>query len=355
MARSSAELATKQQAVVPMRTGRSDRFLAALRAARRVVFVAHMQPDPDSLASMMGLGQLVQERLGIPAVLTQEGGIFRAENRAFVDLLHLELLPIEEYVRVPGDAIVMVDSQPGTGRHNHDLIGNVAAVIDHHVTPGNLGGVSYSDVRPELGATCTIVLKYLVEQRLCIAPKLGTALLYGIETELSGFPREATPADDEAAAILYGLADKELLAQIRHARLPQCHFDVLHQALQNATVFGNLVWTWVEPMNQPEQAAEVVDFLIRYDAAEWAICAGVHRNKVILSMRSSRANAKAGELLQAAIGDIGNAGGHERRAGGCIPLTATDTQALRAELVQRCVRTISGADTDGVPLVSATS
>ncbi len=331
---------------------RSDRFMAGLSAATRVVFVSHVQPDPDSLGSMWGLAHLVRERLRKPTLLTQDGGIFRAENRAMVDLLNLDLLPVAGVKRQPGDAVVMVDSQPGTGRHS--VSGPVAAVIDHHVTPGDLSGVGYTDVRPELGATCTIVTNYLLEQRVHIPQPLATALLYGIETELSGFPREGAADDDDAIAQLYPLADKDLLAQIRHARLPQTHFDVLAQALRSARVYGKLVFAWVDPLGQPEQAAEVVDFLIRYEDVDWAVCGGVIGSKVVLSARAARANAKAGEMLASAVGPLGNAGGHERRAGGCVVLpdcSPATLSSVRTELTRRIVGVFSDVRTP-VPLVN---
>jgi nanoRNase/pAp phosphatase (c-di-AMP/oligoRNAs hydrolase) len=355
MARPSAQQTMSAPPISPGKTARrSDHFLGGLRTADRVVFVSHLQPDPDSLGSMWGLSHLVAERIGIPAVLTQDGGIFRAENRAMVDLLKLDLQPVGEFVRQPGDAVVMVDSQPGTGRHTLGRIGAVSAVVDHHVTPGDLSGVAFADVQPNLGATCTIVSQYLNEQKVKIPDKLATALLYGIETELSGFPREGTAADDDAIALLYPLADKDLLARIRYARLPKSHFEVLAQALRNAQVFDRLVFTWVDPLGQPEQAAEVVDFLIRYDNVDWAVCAGVHNNKVVLSARAARANAKAGELLREALNGLGNAGGHERRAGGCITITDATPSALerlRGDVTRRVARAFGYQVHSPLPLV----
>lgn len=334
---------------------RSDRFLAGVASAQRVVFVSHVQPDPDSLGSMWGLAHLTRERLRKPTVLTQDGGIFRAENRAMVDLLKLDLTPVAALKRLAGDAVVMVDSQPGTGRHS--VNGPVTAVIDHHVTPGDLAGVAFADVRPEVGATCTIVANYLYEQRVSIPQPLATALLYGIETELSGFPREGAAADDDAIARLYPLADKDLLAQIRHARLPRTHFDVLAQALRTASVHGRLVFAWVDPLGAPEQAAEVVDFLVRYEEVDWAVCGGVIDNKVVLSARAARANARAGEMLRQAIGHLGNAGGHERRAGGCVVLPDVEPAtlaAMRSELARRIVGVFGDPKAASLPLVEWT-
>src|SRR4051812_48129691 len=73
----------------------SDRFLAGLRSASRVTFVSHVQPDPDSLGSMLGLAHLVESCLCIPTRLTRDGLVSRAENRAMIDLLEVELEPIE--------------------------------------------------------------------------------------------------------------------------------------------------------------------------------------------------------------------------------------------------------------------
>ncbi len=64
---------------------------------------------------------------------------------------------------------------------------------------------------------------------------------------------------------LYPLADKDLIAQIRNARLPQSHFECMLQALQSSFIYDRLIISWVDDLPQPEQAAEVVDFMIRFE------------------------------------------------------------------------------------------
>ncbi len=302
---------------------RSDRFLAGLRAAPRVTFVSHVQPDPDSLGSMMGLAHLVATKLNVPTRLTRDGLINRAENRAMVELLGLNLVPIDDVTFLPGEAVVMVDSQPNTGRHSCDDM-PLYAVIDHHTTPGDLEGVAFVDVQPTLGATCTLVTRYLIEHDVPVPPKIATALLYGIETEVSGYPREATHSDDSALHFLFPLADKDALAQIRNARLPHSHFEVLLQALQSSFIYNRLIVSWVSHLPQPEQAAEVVDFMVRFEKVDWALCGGLCGNKLVLSLRTSLHGVQAGDLLRQVVGNLGKAGGHDRRAGGCIVIPADD-------------------------------
>ncbi|HEY2784626.1 MAG TPA: DHH family phosphoesterase [Fimbriiglobus sp.] len=353
MNRRHAPMILHRRSVVA-RNRRSDRFLAAVHDATRIVLVSHIHPDPDSLGSMFGLAHLIESKLDIPTVMTRDGLISRAENRAMVDVLHLDLLPIEELEWKPGDAVVMVDSQPKTGRHSFDGEMPVTVVLDHHDTPGDLSDVPFTDLRPTLGATCTLVAKYLTEQRVALPEKVATALLYGIETELTGYPREAGAADDDVLIKLYPLADKDLLAQIRNARLPHSHFECLLQALQSSFLYDRLVISWVNPLPQPEQAAEVVDFMIRFEKVDWAVCGGVFEDKLILSIRSALPHARSGEILRQVVGRLGKAGGHDRRAGGSIPLASTAESAiedLQSELRKRFLKVLRIDEQRGQRLV----
>jgi nanoRNase/pAp phosphatase (c-di-AMP/oligoRNAs hydrolase) len=352
MARRSADSNPNGKPIV-MR--RSDRFLAGLKDVSAVVLVSHVHPDPDSLGSMMGLAHLVETRLGKPARLTRDGLISRAENKAMVELLDIDLIPIDKLTWHGDEALVMVDSQPNTGRHNLDPTAPLYAVIDHHDTPGDLDGVPFVDVRRSLGATCSVVTSYLLEQEVKPPPPLATGLLYGIETELSGYPREASPLDDQALLYLYPLADKDLLARIRNARLPQSHFECILQALQSSFIYDRLIISWVNELPQPELAAEVVDFLIRFEEIDWAVCAGVYEDKLILSVRSAAEDAKAGEMLKHVVGKMGRAGGHDRRAGGTIFLTSTSASAveqMQSELRRRLLKALHIDECRGQRLVS---
>src|SRR5438132_7540938 len=154
MARRSAEEAANGKSVS---SRCSDRFLAGLTNAESVIFVSHVQPDPDSLGSMLGLAYLVETCLEKPTRLTRDGLVSRAENRLMVELLDLELETVEELTHQPGNSVVMVDSQPNTGRHSLDPDIPLYAVIDHHDTPGDLEGIPFTDIRRSLGATCRIV------------------------------------------------------------------------------------------------------------------------------------------------------------------------------------------------------
>ncbi len=333
---------------------RSDQFLAGLEQFSSVTFISHVHPDPDSLGSMLGLAHLVETCLRKPTRLTRDGLISRAENRAMVELLGIRLESVENLTWREDEAAVMVDSQPHTGRHNLDRGVPLYAVIDHHDTPGDLSDVAFVDVRKGLGATCSVVASYLMEQDIAIPPRLATGLLYGIETELTGYPREASALDDSALLYLYPLADKDLLARIRNARLPQAYFECILQALQSSFIYDRLIISWVNELHQPELAAQVVDFLIRFEEVDWAVCAGVYQDQLVLSARTTVRGARAGEVLRQVVGKLGRAGGHDRRAGGTVPLASTSSSAvedMQAELRRRLLRALHIEECRGTRLV----
>src|SRR5436853_3433911 len=96
MARTSAESDVGGLNVLSSTSRRSDRFLRGLEHASRVTFVSHVHPDPDSLGSMIGLAYLVETCLAKPTRITRDGPISRAENRTMVEVLDIELVPIEQ-------------------------------------------------------------------------------------------------------------------------------------------------------------------------------------------------------------------------------------------------------------------
>src|SRR5437899_422490 len=93
MPRETAETSGQRTSTI---SRRSDRFLAGLEDYHGVIVVSHVHPDPDSLGSMVGLAHLIETCVGIPVQITQDGPICRAENRAMVEALDLELTPIKQ-------------------------------------------------------------------------------------------------------------------------------------------------------------------------------------------------------------------------------------------------------------------
>jgi len=328
----------------------SDLLLATLAPYQRVVLVSHVNPDPDALAAMLGVKSLLANRQrGKPVILTVDGMIARAENRALAALVPIPLERVENVKVDQGTAFVMVDSQPHTGRRASEAVTPVA-VLDHHETGGNLDGVVFRDVRGDIGATCTIVAEYLLHQSCPIPPRLATALYYGIDSEIAGFPREAGPSDDEALVRLFPIADKDLLAQIRNPKLPQDYFATIQHALSNSYLYQDVVVSWLGRVAQPDIVAEMADFFLRFDQVNWALTIGHFENLLKVSIRVGLLDAHSGEVLQAVVDSLGTAGGHDKRAGGAIPLPDDRPETIDAllnEIRRRLLNQLNVTDTSG--------
>jgi nanoRNase/pAp phosphatase (c-di-AMP/oligoRNAs hydrolase) len=315
-----------------IRRNRSERLLEVLAPFRRIVVVSHVNPDPDSLATALGIKALVEScQPGKPVILTVDGMIARSENRAMVELIPISLVPVETITTDSETAVVMVDTQPYTGRRYSEAA-MPQVVIDHHETGGVLQGVLFTDIRTHLGATSTMVTGYLIEQRVVVTPQLATALLYGIDSETTGYPREASSLDDGALIWLFPRADKDLLAQIRNPKLPQSHFATFQHALANAFLYDKLIVSWCGTVTQPDIIAEIADFFIRFDQVNWALAAGVFEDRLKLSLRAGTLGGRAGETLHAVVNGLGSAGGHDRRAGGAIVLPTNLPETIESLL-----------------------
>jgi len=285
---------------------------------------------------MLGMRALVEScQPGKPVILTVDGMIARSENRAMVELIPIPLVPVQSVDPDSQTAIIMVDTQPWTGRRFSEAA-MPHVVIDHHETGGVLNGVLFSDIRTHLGATSTMVTGYLLEQRVVVGPQLASALHYGIESETTGFPREASSLDDGALIWLFPRADKDLLAQIRNPKLPQSHFATFQTALANAFLYDDIVVSWCGTVTQPDIIAEIADFFVRFDQVNWALAVGLFDDQLKLSLRASHLGGRAGELLFTVVEGLGSAGGHDRRAGGAVMLADKNPQT--AEELLKTIR-----------------
>ena len=182
-------------------------------------------------------------------------------------------------------------------------------MLDHHETGGDLDGVLFRDIRANLGATSTMVTGYLLEQDVSVSPRLATALLYGIESEVSGYPRESGPLDDGALVWLFPRADKDLLARIKNPKLSQDYFATFQHALANAFLYRDVVVSWCGVVPQPDIIAELADFFIRFDRVNWALSIGLFGDLLKLSIRAAHLGGHSGEVLRVVVDGLG----HRRR------------------------------------------
>jgi nanoRNase/pAp phosphatase (c-di-AMP/oligoRNAs hydrolase) len=325
---------------------------AALEGATRLLILPHNDPDPDAIASAVALQWLVGEEWGLDSHIVYRGIIGRAENKALVRYLGYPLRPLADGELSKPSPLALVDTQPGAGNNVLPSSANVAIVFDHHPVRQETSAASFADVRPEVGATSTILTEYCQAAGSQLPPLIATALFYGIKTDTMGLGRGASRSDVAAYFYLQARIDVQALVKIERAQVPAEYFKGLVSTLRSACVYDDrLIISTTEDMGRPDLPAEMADLLLRLKGVEWVICMGVYDDEMMVSVRTNHQHG-AGQLIQGMVGSLGSAGGHGIMAAGQVPLGDHDPQALFRRLRRRALERL-GIDpaTSAQPLI----
>jgi len=322
----------------------------------RWLVLTHDNPDPDALASTAALALILRRRFRRRVTIAYGGMIGRAENREMVRALRLHLSHLRYLKWKNYKHVAMVDCQPWTG--NSQLPDGVVPeiVFDHHPQRKATGAVRFTDIRPNCGATATILAEYLEESGIPPTRALATGLVYAIRSETQDFGREAAGPDHAAFDRLLPRIDRRTLARIQTARLPLSYFRNLHRALENLNGVGNLIVSHLGKVDQPDIVPEIADLLLRMEGRTWSLCTGTHGDRLYISIRTTNPRADAGNLMRKIIGRLGKGGGHGTMAGGYanIPKTATDGgRALERLISQRFAKALKKNPERLLPLALA--
>ena len=324
---------------------RLESLLETVQGAASVVILTHNDPDPDSIASALALQYVLDTLTGVNTVIAYGGIVGRAENRALVDYLALDMKLASELNWSEFDLVAVVDSQPGAGNNALPADRRADIIVDHHQPFREQSSLaSHVDIRLEVGASSTILTGYVLAAGLDISPRLATALFYGIQTDTVGLSRDASDLDRTLYAILQPLVDVEELNTIERAQVPREYFRAFSEALADAEVYdGTVVVAHLGDMYRPDMAAEVADVLARLQHAQWILCSGVYGGLLMISIRSTLVNPEAGTVAQKIVRGIGEAGGHGSVAGGQVPLKGQDPDTLVKEIEDRFFAVLSCA------------
>jgi nanoRNase/pAp phosphatase (c-di-AMP/oligoRNAs hydrolase) len=330
------------------------RALAGLQGRRSALIYTHDNPDPDSLAAAMGLGRLLEHELGANVTVTHGGIVGRAQNRAMVETLKLPLVSAERIEPDQFDVIALVDSQPETGNNSLPTGHRIDMVIDHHPPRAGSARAPWCDIRPELGATSTIVFGYLRERGVSLDARLATAIFFALRTETRDLGRESTEAERLAYLDLVPRVDHQMLYRMSHPKVPREHFAALDRALRSAQVFGELVAVNLGTLGYPDLVAEIADLLLSYEGARYVLCIGQYDGSAYLSLRTEATDARAGSVMRHIVSTDGAAGGHGTMAGARLFAPVTGDQELQRTfmtIVQRLREVLGHGAFAGQPLL----
>ena len=301
----------------------------------RLAILTHDNPGPDTIASAVAL-RAISHSHDVESDILYNGEIGHREDRAFVNILGIELLTRSEVDLAEYDTIALVD----------------------HYEPEIEYDATFSDVRPNVSSTSTILTKYVQELDLGLSEAVATALLYGIRAETLDFKRDTRPADLTAAAYLYPFADHDTLEQVESPSMSPETLDVLAEAIGNREVRGSHLVSNAGFVRDRDALARAAQHLLNLEGITTTAVFAISEDTIHLAARSKDIRLNIRRVLEDAFGDDGEAVGHSTDASVEIPLgifTGIETSernretllSLTEEAVRRRLFAEMGVESNG--------
>jgi nanoRNase/pAp phosphatase (c-di-AMP/oligoRNAs hydrolase) len=318
-----------------MSQAKLEALLETLAGSRSVLILTHDNPDPDGLSSAACLRYIVSRHLGLKTRIGYGGIVGRAENRAMLQLLKIHTTKLTESTIRRYRSVILIDTQPMTGNNSMPSTVKPIAVIDHHPQRKSTRA-PFVDIRPDYGASATILTEYLFASGLDIPANLATALFYGIASETQDLGREAVEADRLAYQALFPKANWKILAMIRRPPREKLHFAYLAKAFKNAVTYKHAIASTLGRVEYSDIIPQVAEMLLNLKRITWCLCTGRYKDQILFSVRTSRVKGKAGKMARRVAGSLGTAGGHDMIAGGQVDCTGK-TEAERDQMERKIV------------------
>ena len=272
--------------------------------------------DPDALASAMAVRRLLRFRVK-SLTIGYPNEIRRLNNLAMVDLLKIPIEKLQSLRMKDYTKKIILDSQPSHLPSFETIEFDV--VIDHHpVTPEQ--EAHYLDIRPDYGATASILVEYLRAADMKPSVPLATALFYAIKVDTHNFEKQATIADAISFRYLFTLANQNLVRKIELSSLRVSELQYFKTALADMTISKNRLYAHVGRVRSPDVLVIIADFLNQVHQISWVLVSGIHGERLVVIFRCDGYKKNAGKLARKIFGTVGSAGGHREAARAEVPL-----------------------------------
>lgn len=272
--------------------------------------------DPDSLASALAIKRLLRYRVK-NVTIGYPNEIRRLSNLAMLDLLKIPAERLKNFKTQGHSKYVIVDSQPPHNPCFEDI--QFDAVIDHHpLTKG--WEASFVDIRPEYGATASMIVEYLRAAEMKPSVALATALFYAIKVDTHNFEKKAQLADAISFRYLFNIANQNLVRKIELSELRKSELNYFKTAFSEMKISKHRLYAHVGRVRTPDILVIIADFFNRVHDVSWVFISGIHGEKLVVIFRCDGYKKNAGVLAAKTFAEMGSAGGHREAARAEVPL-----------------------------------
>lgn len=314
-----------------------DLLRKILEKSKSLAIVMHDNPDPDAMSSAYALKAIAESMKVVNVDILYGGEIGHEGNKMMVELLKWNFIKITEhkkYILKDYDRIALID-MPNLS--NTTIIPSEIKpdiIIDHHYTEEEKINAEFTDIRPKVGATATIMTSYLRDFGIEVNEQLATGLMYGILVDTNNFKRNFEKEDTEAVYYLKPKINKELLNIIENPNISSITLDVLSKAINNKKIYDKYVISNVGYAEKKESLSQSADLLLKLEGITISLVIGIIEDHVYVSARSRDQSINISKIIIKAFSKMGSAGGHMNFAAAKISIGAFSYTEDREILVK---------------------
>lgn len=303
----------------------------------------HNYPDQDALASAMGLQALLNAR-GKQSSIIYHGIIDKDNTLKMIELLNIEIHPVESLTFKEEDEIIIVDGQKGN-INMQDVVGMEIACIDHHHIQ-NTEQYRFHDIRSDIGACSSIIASYFIENEIPMTTDIATALMYGLKMDTAQLSRGVSNLDITMFGYLFQRANHVKIRTFETSSLRISDLANYQQAISDLEVYGDIAVSNIGNDCSEAIIGSVSDFLLTLSEVGFTIIYSYRAGGIKFSLRSTLPNIDASEVIRQALSGLGDGGGHNNMAAGFIPniTNEKDFEAIAQKVKDRIIFLVRSAN-----------
>ena len=267
--------------------------------------------DPDAIAGAFAFQRLISKRVH-SVTIARINEVTRPDNLAMLRYLRVPVVKWEPSLAPGFQRFAIVDSQPHHSPAFDDV--NFSVIIDHHPKPPTPFPAPFQEIRPDIGATSTLMTEFLYNAELRPGRRLATALQYGIRTDTNTFGRNSTEVDIRAYHYLTRFADPALLTRIMRSEYLPEWLPYFSRAFVNLRPCASGSYTWLGVAESADVLVVVADFFLRVHGLRWVVVCGRCRDTLVAVFRGGLGRTDVGHIASLTFEGGGSGGGHRALA-----------------------------------------
>ncbi|MDR1491069.1 MAG: DHH family phosphoesterase [Desulfovibrio sp.] len=304
--------------------------------ARDQRWLVLINADPDAMASALALKRILSHRVHA-AEIAKVNVLSRPDNLAMAHYTHVRMLEFGADMAKEFDHFALLDSQP----EHHSAFDALpfTLIVDHHPLPERQIGVPFAEIRPEYGATSTLMTELLYNLKIRPGKLLATALQFGIKTDTGNFERHCSDVDLRAFRYLARFADQHLLLRIARSEFHEAWLKTFARActsLYDLSYAGR--YCYVGEVGNPDILVNIADFLMRVYEIRWVAVCGRHDHTLVIIFRGDGISRNLGRLSRQVFGSLGFAGGHRAMARAEIPVEKAEDEDIELFIWKKLIK-----------------